>query len=221
MDFEQELKKVADIYQKQGYTVTLRPGPDDLPAFAEDFTVEILGRRGSGGVIVSVKRNREELEADADVPRYAEVTGKQPGWRFDFAILEKEGMERDVRGVREPSEGLIASFLSHAEALLEYGYVSSALLIAWSGLEAATRRRLLAEGEDVGWGSTPRELLSLLNSSGIASAEEFDRLELALRERNFVAHGFDAQAIDAGTVRFLIGMAKRLLEESQAAKQPA
>src|SRR4051794_31712798 len=218
MDFEQGLKQVADLYEKQGYAVTLRPGGEELPPFAKDFKVEILARRDSGGVLVSVKKNREEFETDADVPRYAELTPQHPGWRFDFAILGKESpTARDVRGAKEPSENLIASFLSHAEALLGHGYSPSALLIAWSGLEAAMRRRLQAEGEEVGWGSAAGEMLSQLNSAGIVSADEFARLELASRQRNVLAHGFVGPDVDAETVRFLIEIAKRLLQESQAA----
>src|SRR5260370_1248892 len=30
------------------------------------------------------------LAADTNMARYAEITSSQPGWRFDFAILEAE-----------------------------------------------------------------------------------------------------------------------------------
>src|ERR1700678_3301807 len=99
MDFAQELNRVADIYKGQGYQVIVRPGAEALPPFAKDFQVEILARRGDGGVLVSVKKNHAEMQADTDMQRYAEVTGAQPGWRFDFVILESESaMAREVRG---------------------------------------------------------------------------------------------------------------------------
>ena len=64
MDFEKELKRVAGLYAGQGFQVVVRPGPEDLPPFARDFKVEILGKRAAEGVLVAVKRNREEMAAD-------------------------------------------------------------------------------------------------------------------------------------------------------------
>ena len=66
-------------------------GPEPMLPVAKDFKVQIVGRRGDQGVLVSVKRNRQEMEADKEMPRYAEVTAGQPGWRYDFAILEGGG----------------------------------------------------------------------------------------------------------------------------------
>jgi hypothetical protein len=202
--------------------VVLRPKAGDLPPFAKHFNVDIVAKRGGEGVLVQVKKDREDLAADPDTPRYAETTSAQPGWRFDFAILQPENvMAREVRGAQEPSEELINKILASAEALAREEYLNPALLTAWSGFEAAMRRRLRAEGETAGWGSQPREMLSLLNATGIASASEFVGLELAYRQRNELAHGFAAPSVDPGTVRFLIEIARRLLDESKAAAQPA
>jgi hypothetical protein len=79
MDLLQELKRVADAYRGQGYDVIVRPNPDQLPPFAKDFNVEIVGRRGAEGVLVAVRKNRDEVAADNDMQRYAEITGTQPG----------------------------------------------------------------------------------------------------------------------------------------------
>src|SRR4051812_47775358 len=105
MDFERELHRLADLYRGQGYRVTIRPGPEELPPFAKDFKVEIVGRRGDDGVLVAAKRNRTGVAGDVDMTRYAEVTGAQKGWRFDLAVLEAEepgageaGGERDFSG---------------------------------------------------------------------------------------------------------------------------
>ena len=88
MDLAQELNRLADIYRGHGYEVTVRPGPDQLPPFAKDFRVEIVGRRGDGGVLVAVKKNRDEMAADRHMQSYAEIIGNQrggvsiwPSWR--------------------------------------------------------------------------------------------------------------------------------------------
>jgi|SRR5208282_1102209 len=79
MDFDQELKQVADAYASQGYQVTIRPNPEALPSFAKDFKIEILGKRGTEGVLVAVKKDRDEVAADSNLTRYAEITGLQKG----------------------------------------------------------------------------------------------------------------------------------------------
>ena len=99
MDLEQELKRVADSYSGKGYQVVLRPGPDHLPPFAKDFKVEVVGRQGSEGVLVAVKRNRDDVADDAELARYADVASKQAGWRLDLVVLEGVSpLGRDARG---------------------------------------------------------------------------------------------------------------------------
>src|SRR5262249_3417253 len=123
MDLLQEIKRLADVYQGQGYDVTVRPSVDQLPDFAKEFQVEILARRGAEGVLVSVKRNRDELAADRELPRYAEVTGAQPGWRFDLAVLEAENPKaRELRGAQEFSSQDITHSLEQAEQLRSTGF---------------------------------------------------------------------------------------------------
>jgi hypothetical protein len=70
---------VADTYTRQGYQVTIRPNPAALPPFAKDFRVEILAKREAEGVLVAVKRDRNELAADSNLTRYAEIIGLQTG----------------------------------------------------------------------------------------------------------------------------------------------
>jgi hypothetical protein len=222
MDFDQELQRVAESYADQGYAVVIRPGEEDLPPFAKPFKLDLIGRRGRGGVLVQVKKDRGNLAADPDSPRIAEVTGAQPSWRFDLVILQAEPpMARKLRGAREPSEEQINQIMASAENLVRGGYLNSALLTAWSGFEAAMRRRLRAEGETVGWESEPEEMLSWLVTSGIAPRSEFSDLGLAYRQRNEIAHGFAALSVDPDTVRFLLDLSRRFLEESKAAAQPA
>ncbi|MEA2630548.1 MAG: hypothetical protein QOE66_767, partial [Chloroflexota bacterium] len=120
MNIEQRLNHVADRYRAQGYKVVVRPGPDDLPEFAKDFKVEIIARRDDGGVLASVKKSQSDLEADREVPRYAEVTGKQPGWRFDVFVLGSESQPMpDKREAKEPSEEDIRRALGDVERMLQ------------------------------------------------------------------------------------------------------
>jgi HEPN domain-containing protein len=233
MDFEYELQRVADVYRSQGYDVTVRPVPGLLPPFAADFRVEIVGRRAADGVLVAVRKNRDALAADADVQRYAEVTGGQAGWRFDIVVLEGENPNaRDIRGGRDLSGDEIAHSLEQAGELGRSGYAKFAVIAAWAGLEAAMRLRLRAAGREAGWGSKPREMLKELYSAGALTPEEFRNVEIASQLRNQIVHGFapnpgggenPAAAVEdqLSAVRVLSEVTSRLVSESQAAALPA
>lgn len=222
MDFEQELSRLADTYRGQGYDVTIRPSPDQLPPFAKDFRIEILGRRGAEGVLVAVRKNRDEVAADGDMQRYAEVTGSQPGWRFDFAILESEKPNaREARGAKDFSEDDISQSLEQARELSRLGFTRFAIVAAWATLEAAMRMRLRAFGQEAGWGSLPRQMTRELFSAGELSPDEFRRIEIASQLRNQIVHGFASQPPEPGTseaamVELLNNVARRLVSESQS-----
>ena len=120
MDFEKELQRVAKQYEDEGYAVTIRPDADKLPPFAKGFAVDLLATRARENVLVSVKRDRAELEADPKVSRQAEVAGAQPGWRYDVVILEPE---------RSPSPARISRAVDRADR-------------AYAGRSRARRRRV-------------------------------------------------------------------------------
>ena len=222
MKFEERLNQVADKYRSLGYQVVIRPGANDLPAFAKDFQVEIVAVRDGEGILVSAKASAQQLEADANLSRYAEVTGAQPGWRFDLFVL---GPDRppvaENRAAKELSEAEIRRSCADIERLLQAGFVDQALLAAWAVLESAMRRKLRAEGEEAGWGTSPRTMLGELYSSGAISTSVLRDLEQLIQLRNAIAHGFAASGVDPSAVRRLVETASRLLDESQLAKQPA
>lgn len=220
MDFEQQLTLIAERYAAQGYQTFLSPGPAELPDFAKDFKVDILAKRGEGGVVAQVKRNRQELAADAATPRYADITNKKPGWRFDFFVLEGEPpMARDAADAEELTDQDIRNTLADAERLAQGGFLRPAAITAWAALEAAMRRRLRAGGEEAGWGTMPRTMLNELYSSGILSEDEFSQLEDMSRLRNQIVHGFTSRALVPATVQVVSATARRLLDEAQDAER--
>ena len=140
MDFENEVRKVADRYAKDGYVVVIRPGRDQLPPFAVDYEVSIVGTKGDQGVIVEVKRNRKDLSDDRNLSQFAEITNAQPGWRFDLVVLEPEtSAMKSVRGAAEPTVDQIGQLLEQAEQLMQAGVYNAACMVAWAGFEAAMR----------------------------------------------------------------------------------
>ncbi len=220
MEFDQQLEQIVKRYAAEGYQTFVRPGPAALPPFAKDFKVDILAKRGDGGVLAQVKRNRQDLAADSDTPRYAEITNNQPGWRFDFFVLEGENpLAREPRDAKEFSGDDIRKALADAEELARAGFLRPAAVTAWAALEAAMRMRLRAAGENAGWGTMPRSLLNELYSSGVFSEEEFSKLEKLSHLRNQIVHGFSSSTSIPEAVQVLSDTARRLLDESEAAEQ--
>ena len=70
-------------------------------------------------------------------------------------------------------------------------------------------------------GKPPSELVGELHSGGPLSGEEYTQLGRIYLLRNEIVHGFAAPNVEAGDVRFLVDTGRRLLEESQPAKQSA
>ena len=223
MDFQQRLTHVADKYRSQGYQVVVRPEPKDLPDFAKTFKIEIVARRADGSALVSAKKSPKELEADPNVPMYADLTEKQSGWRFDVVVLgpNDETKMPDKREAEEPSEEDFRQQIETVQRLLDANVNQQALVLAWSVLEAAMRRRLQAEGEEAGWGSSPRTMMNELLSAGVLSNSVFQDLEGLFQARSAIVHGFTMPIIDRVVVNSILDVARKLLDESKPVKQPA
>ena len=227
MDLEQELNRLADGYRHQGYDVSVRPNPDQLPSFAQDFEVEIVGRRGDEGVLVAVRKNRNAVAADSNMQRYAETTAAWPGWRFDFVILEAEtSAARAIPGAKEFSVEEINQSLEETRALSRNGFTRFAVVAAWATLEAAMRMRLRDFGQEANWRGNPHPMIKELYSAGALSPDEYGAIVRASQLRNRIVHGFASQPAESGdaeasTVQILCEVAHRLINESQLAKQPA
>jgi hypothetical protein len=218
MDLEQALEQVAREYRDEGYVVITHPDQDHLPGFAADFGVDLLATRGDAKVLVQVKKNRIELEADPSVPHQAEVTNAQPGWRYDLVILEEtDPFQRITRGAREPSHEEIEQVLAEVDALINLGNHRAALVLAWAALEAVMRQ--VARSVELYLPKTnASELLRTLYGNGLLTREDFDLLRDSFRLRTEVIHGLVGPAVDTEGVRAISAVTWKLLS-STANKQ--
>jgi REase_AHJR-like len=217
-DTEQRLDQVADRYREQGYQVVTRPGPDDLPAFAKDFKVEIVATRQDGGVLVSARASTAEFEADLELSKYAEIIEKHPDWRYDVFVLGPPPLPPCRHAANEATEAEINRALDDADKLLQAGYIPQSVIAAWAAAESAMRHGLRSQGSQVGWGTPPRTMLNELVSSGMLSGSNFRKLEDMSHLRNVIVHGFSVADIDPGVVPFLKSAARQLVTESNSAQ---
>lgn len=222
MSVDQSLNQLAEQYRNQGYAVVVRPGPDQLPAFAADFQVELLACRKDGNVLVTVKANQADMAADLNLSRYAEAIERQPGWRYDLFVLGSDRPTVDERReAPEQSRDDTLKALDDAESMLAGGFAAQSLIAAWAALESAMRQALRARGSRATWKTSPRSLLNESVSSGTLSIGEFRELEGLFDLRNVIAHGFAAPPVERNQVERIIEIARVLLSESELAMQIA
>ena len=215
MDTKRQLEQVAERYRAEGYSVIEDPTPDDLPAFAKDFKVEILAARPDGNVLASAKATSAEFDKDRNLSHYAEVIAGQPGWRYDVFVLGSQSVNPISGDIADSSDDEIERTLASADHLLIAGFSPQALIVSWAALEAAMRQKLRALGEKTEWGTSPRSLINELLSSGGVTRSEFQELEGFFSMRNAIAHGYSGQRVDPNSVRSLTSIARRLLDESR------
>lgn len=222
MNIEQRLNQVADRYRNLGFKVILHPSTAELPAFAKDFKVEILATKEGNGILAVAKGSASELQGDKEVPKYEEITSKQPGWRLDVFVLGPDLTALpEKRDAQEPAEEDIRRAIDDTQRMLQAGFSNQAVIAAWAALEAAMRKRIVAGGRKVLFGTSPRTMLNELYSAGVFSNSEFRDLEGLFQLRNTIVHGFTVPPFHTSSVEFLLHTARQLLEGTQQTKQPA
>lgn len=220
MNMERELRQLADGYRTEGYQVTVHPRPDDLPAFVADWQPDILARRGDHGVLVLVRKHRDDLAAIPDLTRRADAVQAQPGWRLDVVILEGEDpLDRILRQAAEPTPEQIHQRLDRAAASAAAGQLDLACLSAWAALEAAMRQTRDRAG--LNGRARPDSLLTTLYSNGYLSREELHQLREASRVQTQLAHGFVPRAFDPDLVTEVIRVARKLVNDPALAEANA
>jgi hypothetical protein len=216
MNIEKELDRLAQDYLSEGYQVILHPQGEQLPGFAVDFGADLLATRGNEHVLVQVKQDRADLEADPEITRQAETINSQPGWRYDLVVLNQANpLRRVARMAGEPTVEQIEQMLREAEVATRAGSLRAGFLVAWAGLEAAMRRNAQRAGVGGAAGTLPPTLIRELYSTGRILTDDFHQLEEARRIRNEIVHGFAPPAIEEANIRSLLEISRRLLSESE------
>lgn len=222
MSLEPELSKIADNYRGQGFDVVVQPTACDLPDFAKDFRVELVGRRGIGGVLASIFESQTELKAASDLERYAEVVESQADWRYDLVVLGRQFEPPEEIEGKEPTEQEVRSAVEGIGRMVDAGFLPQAFVAAWSLLEAATRKRVTVERNLTKAGASPRTMLAELYSNGVLSSGDFRDLKGSLAVRNAVVHGFTPpSALSEAAVQLLVGVTLRLLDEARDFRKTA
>lgn len=208
------LEDVAQQYRANGYTVVVHPQREQLPPFAADFDVQILATRAGVSALVLVKNDRIELRASPHVLEQARITGEQPGWRYDFAILNGTDPRLEaLSGGATPTHEQIEQMLAEGERAALAGADRAGFLLAWAGLEAAMRDLAGRAGLGGRVGVSAGELIGQLTSWGYLSREDERRLD-GLRDAQVqLVHGLIPAA--KTEVRDVVRLGRQLLAQTE------
>jgi len=206
------LEQLAEKYVAEGYEVFVNPELSQLPDFALGFAPDILASRGNEGVLVKVKQDRADVQADPSIVRMAQAVNAQPGWKFDLVVLGGS-VDEIPSGASEPSLDRIARMLDCAATAAGARDLQSSFVVAWAALEAAMRRTARDSGISL-TSYSPRFLVRALYSNGLLGRQELDRLSDAVTIRNAATHGMEVSKLDFGVCYYVISVAHQLLSRA-------
>jgi hypothetical protein len=199
--FRSRRKEAVAELVDAGWEVFEDPDRQVLPEPLRKFDPDILARRGTELLIVEVKSRRSSdlgqlnalTSAVAEVPNAKlEVNWLGDAPEFDPPI-------EDIR-----------AYLNEASRLLSLSASIGGLLVAWAALEGSVVYFASDKDEVPPW-TTPWQLLSSLFSLGYVSDRDFQRLTDVWRVRNEIAHHVSPVAPQPEDIKFLIGIAERMI----------
>lgn len=210
--FETFVQQVAERYRADGYEVLVQPAPSRRPSFLRKYSPDFIVRRGNERAVVEIKR-MDRPPVGAQLRRMAELVESKPGWRFDLVLYSPE----EGSSVKPPTKQSIRRSIAQARKLYGAGDKPAAILLAWSGFEAASRRAIEdVEGAPIE-GGTPSDILKTLLSHGLITEPQWKKLDELLRLRNAVAHGGIDRPIQKRLFERLCNHAEHLIDSRSLA----
>jgi uncharacterized protein YutE (UPF0331/DUF86 family) len=208
----ERLLTIANEYRDKGYEVEFQPSPEDLPDFLKNYRPNLIARRHDEAVVVEVASRHSLNDYSSQyLSRLAQIVEQHPTWRLDLVMTNPE----EVLNLSKPKDSLqkqeIVSQLLGVRQLAQQ-HLESALLYAWSLVEATLR--LVAENEKFSFqrSKSPSYLIKLLVTEGVISREEYELLMNALSLRHTIAHGFKTTQLTPNSVYSLIDITEQLLK---------
>ena len=180
------LLSTASEYRRKGYEVAIEAPVGFLPGVRAD----LIATKQDDKRVIEVK-TRSSLRTDPSAERLACAVEAEPGWSFDPVLVPEHVGVDTPENVDPLALDDIRHRLIDAESLFSGSQPEAAVLLAWSGCEAAVRRLLAKEaGGPSKAVSHVRHLLSEATMHGAISRQEHSRLKELASLRNAVIHGF-------------------------------
>lgn len=209
------VREVAERYIRQGYPVLVEPLESDLPDFLKGFRPDLIVKTPEGNLVVEVKLKSNAV-ASANMQGLIEAVKSHPDWRFHLVVDNKR--EDELLGAEMPVlfQDEVQARLQASQQLADAGLLDSALLIAWTALEAVLREQGRAEGLFLP-NQGPGALITALYTEGSLEYEDYATLNTILSARNQAAHGYRVPDLDRSLVEQIQTIANRMLSQQRLA----
>ena len=215
-----DITAVADQYRRDGYSVVVGPGHEDLPESLAGLSPDLLARKEGEEVVVEVVSRAALKSREAFLSYWLGKVNNQPGWRFDLVInddspwsdkVSRDAHDLDLADIRERN--------LKARRTLEQGFLEPACLFAWSLAEAALR--VVAGKFQVPLkNKMPAYVMKQLYTEGILSDADLDQLRRFLTIRNSVAHGLKTSDLSERRIVEMMDLTEKLLSVAEDATRP-
>lgn len=176
---------VAERYRANGYSVTLQPPPEMLPASVRSYRPDFVAVRGDERVAVEVKHGAD-IRANKQLLRIAEEFRRVPGWRFDLVVVGPN-QESAVAPPLLTKRACAERLLSADRIAIEVRDYAAAVILLWTVFEAAIRAK--TDEADRTRVLSPQRIAKEALSLGMITDREWEVLEQLAHVRNKAVHG--------------------------------
>ncbi len=207
---EELQNSVAENYRREGYEVSIAPGPGAIPFDVGGYAPDLIARKGNLSLIVEIRTQPERVSYD-QLRAVVDTVKRHEGWRFvlvtsrDIPSVDLPGETRDQFSWDDASRRI-----EDADRLSDLGQKEAAYLTLWIALERMMRHqaRQIALPVDR---LSPSILIPQLYSHGELSMAQYDVALSCQGVRNRIVHGFSAADLTDSVTR-LGALVRELIE---------
>ena len=186
--YEQRIESTAQELLANGYKVSIEPLVADLPFELGGYRPNLIATKDAEGIVLEIQTTLNRLSVD----RFQDISERvatHHGWRFLLITLDDTSEQiLPSSGNELPSWHELNTRLVTLNMLIEDLLFEPAILYLWSILEAAFRKRSIAQNLPISRFPT-KQLLNHTFSSGEISISEFDLFKTSLEIRDKISHG--------------------------------
>lgn len=197
-------------YEKEGYSVILKPSGIDLPEFLSGFEPNMIAHKGDVHVVVEVK-SQPTLTTAKYLPELVKSVNSIPGWRVDLIVTNPKEIRLIDEGAKELELEKVHARINTVQHLVSIEQLEAALLLSWSVVEGTLRLIALrdeVELESDNSGTIVHDMLYW----DLISIEDYYLFREAVQTQRLLIHGLNTPDIEAAFVVKVIDSVLKLLE---------
>ena len=205
----QFLERLGGDYAKQGFTFIVQPRRTQLPDFLGSYRPDAIAQKPGVNIAIEVKQHNN-LQVQRSLRSIRKLFDGHPDWHLAVAYIGSDPLDTLEIGAAQPAT--IHKRMDEVAALASQGHRSAAFIIAWSLLEAVSRR---VDGRTPSRPRTAGTVVQTLAMLGYVEHGAEQRLQELVDLRNRIVHGdLDAEPAQADIELMLSVVSNALLESA-------